>query len=59
MSKVLYRTQLLLHRPNLDKTQMDAPVIEENDVLNVFDRGYVDYKKLINTVKMVPVLLAA
>lgn len=28
-----------------DKTQMDALVLEENDVLNVFDRGYVDYRK--------------
>jgi hypothetical protein len=28
-----------------DKTQMDALIVEEEDVLNVFDRGYVDYKK--------------
>jgi len=28
-----------------DKTQMDALVVEEEDALNVFDRGYVDYKK--------------
>lgn len=28
-----------------DKTQMDALVLEEADALNVFDRGYVDYKK--------------
>ncbi|QGP92826.1 IS4 family transposase ISDre1 [Neomoorella glycerini] len=28
-----------------DKTQMDALVVEEKDALNVFDRGYVDYKK--------------
>ena len=28
-----------------DKTQMDALVIEEKDALNVFDRGYIDYKK--------------
>lgn len=28
-----------------DKTQMDALVVEEEDVLNVFDRAYVDYKK--------------
>jgi hypothetical protein len=28
-----------------DKTQMDALVVEEEDVLNVFDRGYVDYRK--------------
>lgn len=28
-----------------DKTQMDALVVEEENALNVFDRGYVDYKK--------------
>jgi len=28
-----------------DKTQMDSLVVEETDALNVFDRGYVDYKK--------------
>lgn len=28
-----------------DKTQMDALVVEEKEALNVFDRGYVDYKK--------------
>ncbi|CEP67446.1 Transposase, IS4-like, partial [Moorella glycerini] len=28
-----------------DKTQMDVLVVEEKDALNVFDRGYVDYKK--------------
>lgn len=28
-----------------DKTQMDALVVEEKDALNIFDRGYVDYKK--------------
>jgi hypothetical protein len=28
-----------------DKTQMEALVVEESDVLNVFDRGYLDYKK--------------
>lgn len=28
-----------------DKTQMDALLLEENDVVNVFDRGYVDYRK--------------
>ena len=28
-----------------DKTQMDQLVVEEPDVLNVFDRAYVDYKK--------------
>jgi hypothetical protein len=28
-----------------DKTQMDILVVEEKDALNVFDRGYVDYKK--------------
>lgn len=28
-----------------DKTQIDALVIEDEDALNVFDRGYVDYKK--------------
>jgi hypothetical protein len=28
-----------------DKTQMDDLVVTEKDVLNVFDRGYVDYKK--------------
>lgn len=31
-------------RPS-DKSQMDALVVEEKDALNVFDRGYVDYKK--------------
>ncbi|MGB9975924.1 IS4 family transposase [Thermovenabulum sp.] len=31
-----------------DKTQMDALVVEEEDALNVFDRGYVDYKKFDN-----------
>ncbi|MBS3975577.1 MAG: IS4 family transposase [Syntrophomonadaceae bacterium] len=28
-----------------DKTQMDTLVVEEEDALNVFDRGYVDYNK--------------
>ena len=28
-----------------DKTQMDELVVEEKDVINVFDRAYVDYKK--------------
>ncbi|WAH38280.1 IS4 family transposase [Alicyclobacillus dauci] len=28
-----------------DKTQMDALVVVEPDALNVFDRGYVDYRK--------------
>src|SRR5690554_18677 len=28
-----------------DRKQMDNLVIEANDVLNVFDRGYVDYEK--------------
>ena len=28
-----------------DKTQMDALVVDDQDALNVFDRGYVDYKK--------------
>lgn len=28
-----------------DRTQMDALVVEEQDALNVFDRGYMDYKK--------------
>ena len=28
-----------------DKTQMDKLIIEEKDVINVFDRAYVDYKK--------------
>jgi IS4 transposase len=28
-----------------DKTQMEALVVEESDVLNVFDRGYLDYKR--------------
>jgi IS4 transposase len=28
-----------------DRTQMEALVVEESDVLNVFDRGYLDYKK--------------
>ncbi|HOV80444.1 MAG TPA: IS4 family transposase [Bacillota bacterium] len=28
----------------VDKTQMEALVVEEIDALNVFDRGYVDYK---------------
>ena len=28
-----------------DKTQMDDLVVEDADALNVFDRGYVDYKK--------------
>ena len=28
-----------------DKTQMDELVVEEEDALNVFDRGYLDYKK--------------
>jgi hypothetical protein len=31
-----------------DKTQMDNLVVEEKDALNVFDRGYVDYKKFDN-----------
>jgi Transposase DDE domain len=28
-----------------DKTQMDNLVVDESDALNVFDRGYVDYRK--------------
>ncbi len=28
-----------------DKTQMDKLVVNEADALNVFDRGYVDYRK--------------
>jgi hypothetical protein len=28
-----------------DSTQMNSLVVEEKDVLNVFDRGYVDYKR--------------
>jgi hypothetical protein len=28
-----------------DKTQMDNLVAEDGDALNIFDRGYVDYKK--------------
>jgi hypothetical protein len=31
-------------RPS-DKTQMDTLVVEDKDALNVFDRGYIDYKK--------------
>jgi hypothetical protein len=31
-----------------DKTQMDTLVVEDKDALNVFDRGYVDYKKFDN-----------
>ncbi|MDN5302931.1 MAG: hypothetical protein PWQ60_2445, partial [Thermoanaerobacteraceae bacterium] len=34
-------------RPS-DKTQMDTLVVEDKDALNVFDRGYVDYKKFDN-----------
>lgn len=34
-----------------DKTQMDALVVEEKDALNVFDRGYIDYKKFDNYCK--------
>lgn len=28
-----------------DKTQMDALVLRDPDAINVFDRGYIDYKK--------------
>jgi hypothetical protein len=28
-----------------DRTQMDSLVVKDKDVINVFDRGYVDYKK--------------
>lgn len=28
-----------------DRTQMDNLVVEEKDAINIFDRGYVDYKK--------------
>lgn len=28
-----------------DKTQMDALIVEEEGAINVFDRGYIDYKK--------------
>jgi hypothetical protein len=28
-----------------DKTQMDELVVEDKDAINVFDRGYLDYKK--------------
>jgi hypothetical protein len=28
-----------------DRTQMDALVVEEKDAINVFDRGYLDYKQ--------------
>nr|MDA8221283.1 IS4 family transposase [Desulfitobacterium hafniense] len=31
-----------------DKTQMDNLVVVEKDALNVFDRGYLDYKKFDN-----------
>jgi len=28
-----------------DKTEMDNLIVEEKDAINIFDRGYVDYKK--------------
>lgn len=28
-----------------DRSQMDKLVVEEKDVINIFDRGYIDYKK--------------
>ena len=28
-----------------DKTQMDALVVTDSDALNIFDRGYIDYRK--------------
>ncbi|GAW28754.1 hypothetical protein ULO1_13240 [Carboxydocella sp. ULO1] len=28
-----------------DRTQMDNLVVEEKDVINIFDRGYIDYRK--------------
>jgi hypothetical protein len=31
-----------------DKTQMDALVVTDSDALNIFDRGYVDYRKFDN-----------
>jgi len=31
-----------------DRTQMDSLVVVEKDALNVFDRGYLDYKKFDN-----------
>lgn len=31
-----------------DRTQMDALIVEEQDTINVFDRGYIDYKKFNN-----------
>lgn len=36
---------ILTHARPADKTQMDALVVVEDDALNVFDRGYVDYRK--------------
>lgn len=31
-------------KPN-DRTQMDNLIVEEKDAINIFDRGYIDYKK--------------
>ena len=36
--------QITPARPS-DRTQMDNLIVEEKDAINIFDRGYVDYKK--------------
>ena len=36
---------IITNAKTVDKTQMDKLIIEEEDVINVFDRAYIDYKK--------------
>jgi hypothetical protein len=42
---VLPDTAIITNAKTADKTQMDELIIEEKDVINVFDRAYVSYKK--------------
>ncbi|WP_035452310.1 IS4 family transposase [Alicyclobacillus herbarius] len=36
---------ILTHARHADKTKMDELIVVEKDALNVYDRGYVDYRK--------------
>ncbi|HHT47192.1 MAG TPA: IS4 family transposase [Firmicutes bacterium] len=42
---VLPDAAIITNAKTADKTQMDKLIIEEKDVINVFDRAYIDYKK--------------
>lgn len=39
---------ILTPAKSADKTQMNALVVTDSDALNIFDRGYIDYRKFDN-----------